>query len=360
MAEDFGEKTEAPTARRRQEARQEGHVARSADLNAAVLLLGFILLLWGFGGALVEAMRAVMGELLGPGVLSEPQAPLQTHAMRAVARVAAAAAPIFVGAMILAVVINVMQVGLLFTGKRLRPNLKALNPFRGVGNLFRGQGATQLVMSVLKMVLVAAAGYSAIHGKMPEIIAAQGMDYLSIFAMGSKLMFSIGLRIGLLLLVLALLDYAWQRWRHEQRLKMSKQEVKEEMRRMEGDPKIRQRRRMVQYQLAQQRMRRAVPTADVVVTNPTEIAVALKYDAQTMHAPKVVAKGQGYMAQRIRALAVEAGVPIIERKPLARALFRLVEVGQEIPEQFYAAVAEILAYVYELSGRMKKSVASSQ
>jgi len=153
---------------------------------------------------------------------------------------------------------------------------------------------------------------------------------------------------------LAILEYAYQKWRIEQELKMTKQEVKEEMRRMEGDPKIKQRRRQIALQMLTQRLKKDVPTADVVVTNPTEFAVALKYDADTMHAPRVVAKGQGLIAQRIREIAIASGVPILERKPLARALYKLVEVGQEIPEQFYSAVAEILAYVYELSGRVRK------
>ena len=138
---------------------------------------------------------------------------------------------------------------------------------------------------------------------------------------------------------------------------MTNQEVKEEMRRMEGDPKIKQRRRQVAIQMLKRKLKKDVPTADVVVTNPTEFAVALKYDAQSMHAPKVIAKGQGLLAQHIREIAIAAGVPILERKPLARALYKMVEVGQEIPEHFYAAVAEILAYVYELSGKAKRKQA---
>jgi flagellar biosynthetic protein FlhB len=152
-------------------------------------------------------------------------------------------------------------------------------------------------------------------------------------------------------LVLAIIDYAWQRWKHEQDLKMTKQEIKEEFRRMEGDPMLKQRRRQVQQQLAQQRMRYDVPKADVIITNPTELAIAIKYDADAMAAPRVVAKGQGYMAAMIRQIAAEHGVPIVERKPLARALYKTVEVGQEIPREFYKAIAEVLAYVYEITQR---------
>jgi flagellar biosynthetic protein FlhB len=161
----------------------------------------------------------------------------------------------------------------------------------------------------------------------------------------------------LLLFVLAILDYIYQRYRIEKSLKMSKQEVKDEMRRMEGDPKIKQRRRQIALQRVMQRIKKDVPTADVVVTNPTHFAVALQYDSKTMHAPKVVAKGQDLIAMRIREIAVASGVPILERKPLARALYKMCNVGQEIPEEFYSTVAEILAYVYELSGKMKEKKA---
>src|SRR5262249_4926161 len=149
--------------------------------------------------------------------------------------------------------------------------------------------------------------------------------------LGGEVLFSIGIRVGLVLLILAVLDYAWQRWELEKSLKMTKQEVKDELRNMEGDPKLKQRRRQVAMQIAQRKLKKDVPTADVVVTTPTEFAIALKYDSATMHAPRVIAKGQGLIAQRIREIAIEAGVPILERKPLARALYKLVEVGQEIP-----------------------------
>jgi flagellar biosynthesis protein FlhB len=185
-------------------------------------------------------------------------------------------------------------------------------------------------------------------------MGVQALTFTQIFGLGTTVVYTIALRVGIAMLVLAIIEYLYQRWRIEKELKMSKQEVKEEMRRMEGDPKIKQRRRQIAVQQLKKRLKKDVPTADVVVTNPTEFAIALKYDAGTMHAPRVVAKGQGLIAQHIREIAIAAGVPILERKPLARALYKLVEVGQEIPEEFYSAVAEILAYVYELSGKMRQ------
>ena len=161
----------------------------------------------------------------------------------------------------------------------------------------------------------------------------------------------LALKLAVLLLVLALLDYAFQRWQHERDLRMSKQEVKEDMKRMEGDPLVKQRRTRVARQLALQRIGQAVPNADVVVTNPTHFSVALKYDAKTMTAPKVIAKGADFLALRIRQIAVANGVPMVERKEIAQALYKTVEVGQEVPPQLYSAVAEVLAYVYRLGGR---------
>jgi flagellar biosynthetic protein FlhB len=273
-------------------------------------------------------------------------------------QVVRAAAPLFLGVMLIAIVVNVTQVGLHLHMKKLQPNLGALNPLRGLSRLFKGQGIAHLVMGILKMTLVALMAYSAVHGRLKQIVGAEQLSHVQMFKLGGAVLYSIGIRVGLLLLVLALIDYAWQRWQFEQSLKMTKQEVKEEMRRMEGDPKIKMRRRQIAQQMAQKKLKKDVPTADVVITNPTEYAIALKYDEDTMHAPRVVAKGQGLMAKRIRELAIEAGIPILERKPLARALYKLVEAGQEIPEEFYSAVAEILAYVYELSGKARMTRAA--
>lgn len=358
MAEEFGDKTETATPRRREEAREEGHVARSADLTAAVLLLGFLIMLKNFGPPLVTAMRSVLEKMLSAESFAElGREHLAPTILSAVGTVAAALAPLMVGAVIIAIMVNLVQVGFQFNFARLAINFGALNPLRGAGKLFRGPGMMQLLMNLLKIGLVGIVAYSAVADRIGEIVSAQQLSYMQVFGLGTQIMYAIALRVGILLLVLALLDWGYQKYRFEQELKMTKQEVKEELRRMEGDPKIKQRRRQIAQQMAQQRLKKEVPTADVVVTNPTEFAIALKYDSTTMHAPRVVAKGQGHMAARIRQIAIAAGVPIIERKPLARALYKLVEAGQEIPEQFYSAVAEILAYVYELTGKLRRQSA---
>jgi flagellar biosynthetic protein FlhB len=279
--------------------------------------------------------------------------------LRAVYSVGIAMAPLLIGVMVIAIIGNVAQVGFYFNPAKLQPNLGALNPVRGWGRLFTARNPIQLLISFAKMIFLGLVAYSAIHTHIGQIIAVQALGFVQIFGLGAMVVYDIALRVGIAMLILCIGDYLYQRWRIEQELKMSKQEVKEEMRRMDGDPKIKMRRRQIAIQQYKKQLAKDVPTADVVVTNPTEFAIALKYDAQAMRAPRVVAKGQGVIAMHIRQLAIAAGIPILERKPLARALFKLVEVGQEIPEQFYSAVAEILAYVYELSGKTKRNLVTS-
>lgn len=360
MADDAGEKTEAPTARKRSEAREQGNIPRSADLTASVLLIGVLMLLKQFGPGLISALKLLVEETLSLESLSNLRTDDVGHGLlRAVVIAATAMAPFFIGVVLIAVVINLVQVGWFLNTKKLQPNLAALNPLKGIGKIFgKSQTLVKLGMDLGKLTLVSMVAYSAVHGKAATIVGVQTLEFIQIFGLGAEIIYSIGLRVGILLLILAIIDYMYQRFRIEKELKMTKQQVKDEMRRMEGDPHIKGRRRQIAIQIATQKLKKDVPTADVVVTNPTEFAIALKYDSNNMHAPRVVAKGHDYMAMKIREIAIANGVPILERKPLARALYKLCEVGQEIPEQFYAAVAEILAYVYELSGKRKR-VASS-
>lgn len=355
MADDFGDKTEAPTPRRRQEAREQGNVARSPDLTAAAVILGMLFMLQMKGGDLIAALRAIMERVISVEVLADHDPRNVSMLMVSLLGILSRAMlPLLLGVAVVAVLINIVQVGFFFNTKRLQPNLAALNPLKGLKRLFgKGKGSMQMVMNVAKLVVVGSVAYSAVHGRLEEIVSVQQLATMQIFSLASGIIYSIILRLGLLMLVLAIIDYAWQRFRTNRELKMTKQQVKDEMKRMEGDPMIKQRRRQIAMQRTLQRIKSSVPTADVVVTNPTEYAVALKYE-DGFRAPKVIAKGRGFIAQKIRETAIAAGVPILERPPLARALWRLVEVGQEIPEQFYAAVAEILAYVYELSGKVKR------
>jgi flagellar biosynthetic protein FlhB len=359
MAESLGDKTEAPTAKRRQEAREQGQIAKSADLSSAALLVGGMYLLKWFGLTIVESLRDVVFFMLSRPSLADLDAShVRGQILQVVGVVGWSLLPVLCGAALIVIIANIAQVGLILNIGRLQPNFGALNPLGGLGRIFSGgQGVVKLLMDLAKVILVGMVAYSAIGGRILEIINAQQLSFLAIFSLGTDIVFSIAIRVGFLLLVLAIIDYAYQRYHLEHELMMSKQEVKEEMRSMEGDPRIKQRRRQVAIQRAMQKLKKEVPKADVIVTNPTHYAVALKYDDKAMRAPRLVAKGADFMAQRIRELAVGAGVPIVERAPLARAIFRMVDVGEEIPEEFYSAVAEILAYVYELNGKVKRRVA---
>lgn len=358
MADDYGDRTEAPTPRRRQEARENGQIARSQDLTAAVLFLAAMLLLNFFGSNIMTTLRDVMRRMLAHEALSDfSPTSLAEAFFQLLVRVAVALGPVLAGFVLVAIAINLVQVGFFLSTKRIQPKLEILSPARGIKRIFGGgQGIVSLLMNLAKLVLITLVAYSAVHGKIGLIVAATQLSAEQIFSLGTQIVYDIGLRIAVLLLVLAILDYAYQRYKNEQQLKMTKQQVKEEMKRMEGDPLVKQRRRQIQLQRATQRIRQDVPKADFIVTNPTHYAVAIQYDPDRMNAPKVVAKGADYLAFRIREVAAEHGIPILERPPLARAIYRDVEVGQEIPEKFYAAVAEILAYVYEISGKRQPTL----
>lgn len=248
-------------------------------------------------------------------------------------------------------VANVVQVGWSVSLKPLAPDIARLNPVSGLAKLFDMQALVRMGMGVVKMAAAAAVAALTLWQMHEAILSTAALGIPQLVACTGEVVYTLCLRLAIVLLILGIIDYAWQRYRFEQDLKMTKEEIKEEFRRMEGDPIIKQRRRQVQMQLLQQRMRYDVPKADVVITNPTHLAIAIKYDADTMSAPRVLAKGQDYMAQMIRQIAMEHGIPILERKPLAQALYKAVDVGQEIPKEFYKAIAEVLAYVYELSGR---------
>ena len=204
---------------------------------------------------------------------------------------------------------------------------------------------------MLKVLIVAAVAWFSLAGRWEEVLAMTGMELLPIGGLMGELLLWTGLKIAAALLLLAALDYGFQWWKQEQDLRMTPQEVREEMKDLQGDPQVIARRRSVQRQLAMSRLATTVPKGDVTITNPTELAITIQYDAATMKAPIVVAKGAGLVAQRIRRLSLEHGIPIVEKKPLAQALYREVEVNRPIPAQLYAAVAEVLAYVYQLKGK---------
>lgn len=351
MATYADDRTEAPTPRRRQEARAKGQVARSHDLTSAVLLLAAFVGLYLFGpplGRMLTAMIAAALSIEGPPA---DLGPVRYLVLETGAELSRNLLPLLGAMFVIGVAVLFFQVGPLLTWQPITPSFAKINPLSGIMRLFSARSAMMAAINFLKLLFVAGVAYFTLAGSAAAVLGATGLDFQDIIVLTATLTFELGMKLAAALLILALLDLLWQRHRHERDLRMTKEEVKDELRSMEGDPHIRRRRRQLQLQLALQRLRKDVPKADVIVTNPTHFAVAIRYDAETMTAPKVVAKGADYVALRIRQIAAEYGIPMVERKPLARSLYETVEVGQYIPEKFYRAVAEILAYIYELTGR---------
>ena len=352
MPEQFGDKTQDATPYRRQKAREEGQVARSQDLASAALLVGATLVLMYFGQSLCHFLSELTRAQLGSEAWV--QTDVHTAAMAwnsALVRLAQVLLPLFGVLMLLGIVTNLGQVGLLFLPQKLAPDLSRIDPLKGAQRLFSLTNAVRLGFGVFKVAVVSAVAAWCVHDHYDEILALSTRAVREIGVVTCDILLDTCLKIGIALLILALFDYGYQRWKHEQDLRMTTQEVREEFKMLQGDPHILARRRQVQRQLVMNRLKSSVPKADVVVTNPTELAVAIQYDPATMEAPIVVAKGAGVVAQQIRRLALEHNIPVLERKPLAQALYKHVDINKPIPTDQYAAVAEILRYVYQLKGK---------
>lgn len=352
MAEDDGDKSQDATPHRRQKAREEGNVVKSQDLASAVLLLAGMLALLMTGGALVEFIsRYTRRQIGGEPLLRIDLATAVAQWNATLGELARYVLPLLGVMLLTAVVIDLAQVGILFLPQKLAMDLTRLDPLKGFGRIFSLSNVVRLVFGLGKIGVIACVAFFSLYNKIDAIL---GLSALSLgqgaLFLGEILIWTT-IKIAVALLILAVLDYGFQRWKHEQDLKMTTQEVREEMKNLEGNPQIAARRRVVQRQLVLNRLASAVPKADVVVTNPTELAVAIQYDPKTMAAPIVVAKGAGTLAQRIRKLALENGIPIVEKKPLAQALYKEVDINHPVPQDKYAAVAEVLAYVYQLKGK---------
>ena len=361
--EDLAEKTEPATPRKRQEARERGQVAKSTDLNIAILLLGAFIMLLVHGDAMGESIARFVKESLGKaGTFDLTVENATSFFSRVIVAAVALVAPFVLVVGILAFLANFMQVGALWAGSTITPDVERISPVRGFGRIFSLRGLMRTAMGLGKLAIIGSVVYVVLwryatpgHGR--SIFALFDGDFAATFQRARTAACELGIACGTAMLLLAILDYAYQRWQHEKELRMSRQELREELKRFEGDPKLKERRRRMQRQIAFQKYLKEVPKADVVVTNPTEIAVALGYDAARDGAPRVLAKGEGLLAERIREVAMASDVPILQRPPLARSLYRLVEVGQEIPEQLYEAVAEVLAYIWRISGKKHERVA---
>jgi len=353
MADDLGEKTEEPTQKRRQEARDEGNVAKSQDFSAAILLIAATLALAAASMWLLEEGATLIELALDSSALGDPLQPdhgweltvfLSSHAVRL-------AMPILLIGWMAGVLGVMLQIGWLFTSKAVQPKLSKLNPLKGFQRIFGISGLVKVSLDSLKVLIIAVISTLTMYQYADRILVLPYLTVLQSLREIGWLMFDLALRVLAVLLVLGVLDLIYQKWKQTKDLRMTKQQVKDEMKQTDGDPETKKRRMRMQQEIASQRVASSVPKADVIVTNPEHISIAIQYDQDKMNAPRVIAKGADFLALRIRQIAMMHNIPIVERKPLARALYKDVPVGSEIPPDFYQAVAEILAYVYGLTNR---------
>ena len=352
MPEQFGDKTHEATPHRRQQAREQGQVAKSQDLASAVLLIGAVLVLMHSGTAVADFLGRLAKRQLGGESTMEANFDSAVYEFNAlVLQLAVVLLPVLGLFLVVAIAVQVGQIGFLFVPQRLALDINRINPVKGIQRLFSMHSFVRLSFGIFKVLVVSLVAVWSIWGDRNAILTLGSLSIRQLVVVVFSLTFWITLKIGAALLFLAILDYAFQRWKHEQDLRMTSQEIREEMKTLQGDPQIAARRRTIQRQLVLNRLNSLVPKADIIVTNPTELAVAIQFDHQTMVAPIVVAKGAGVLAQRIRRLALEASILIVERKELAQALYKQIEPGHPVPTSEYAAVAEVLRYVYQLQGK---------
>ncbi|WP_037348718.1 flagellar biosynthesis protein FlhB [Selenomonas sp. F0473] len=342
-----GEKTEEPTAKKRADARKKGQVGRSQELNTAfVLLVGFfsLKLLWDSIYLSIATYTTYVFGNLNQTVDTENITRIFIGIMTLLAQTAL---PIMLFIMLIGLAINFFQVGLTFNTESIEFKLDKLNPINGFGRIFSKRSLVELVKSFFKILVIGFFLYRFIHEQILAMPQFMFFDLTTSLALVADLIFKMAFIVIGVIMIMAICDYGYQNWQTTQDLKMTKQEVKDEMKQTEGDPQIKGKIRQKQRQMAMARMMKEVPKADVIITNPTHYAVALSYE-KGMTAPTVVAKGQDLVAQRIKDLGREARVPIVENKPLARTLYAAVQVGDAVPQELYQAVAEVLAYVYRL------------
>lgn len=344
----MSERTEAPTPRRMGEARQRGEVARSPEVNAAVALLVGFWLLRGAGPRLAGALQALVRDVVLDLPLDLHGAWLRERIALIALRLAPSMATILFGLLAAGVAASLAQTGWVWASKRVGLDFTRLNPISGLKRIFSAQGLIELGRALVKLGVVAWTAYSYYRGQLEQVLSLGQGSLAEAVGRWAGLAYGLGVRVGGVYLLLAAVDYGYQRWRVTRDLRMTREEIKEEMKSAEGDPLLRSRIRAQQRRLARRAQLSRVPKADVVVTNPTHFAVALVYNRERMAAPRLVAKGLGALAQRIKAVAAEHDVPVVENPPLARALYRSVEVDQEVPPELYVTVAEVLAFVYNL------------
>jgi len=351
--DDLGERTEAPTPKKLTDARNKGQVPKSQDLSGAVLMLGgvvaLIVLAPMIGSMFERMLRTMLGGNISVDQLST--ASIQATSMLAVYEVMRVMLPVLLIVMAVAYAAQFMQVGFLISSDPILPKFSKLSPIGGIKKIYGRKGIAKAVINTLKLVLLIAVSILVIRSQIDTISTLPMLTAVMATTAILRMVIVIAFILIVLLLMLAVIDYIFQRWQFMQENKMTKQQVKEERRNMEGDPLLKGKRMQMAREIVMQQMAHQVPQADVIVTNPTHFSVAIKYDSSGTGAPKVTVKGADLMAFRIRQIAQTNKIPIVERPPLARALYWGVKVGQEISAEHYEAVAELLAYVYRMDGK---------
>lgn len=345
------EKTEKATPKRRREAREKGQVLQSKEINSAVAIIVAFLCLKIFGGFMLNSLLLYIAnfyeEYFTNSMIFNIK-DINIIMMELVRVIVIVVGPVVSIVLILGISTSYLQVGFLFTTKTLEVKFSRLNPIEGFKRIFSKRALFELAKSLFKIIVIGYLVYSYTIKEIYNIFKLIDLNVESIASNIGNMVVNIGLRSGIALLIMAMFDYGFQWWEHEKNLKMSKQEVKEEFKQTEGNPQIKSKIKEKQRQIAMRRMMQDIPKADVIITNPTHYAIALKYDRELYDAPYVIGKGADLVANNIKKIAKENGIPTVENKPLAQTLFKTVEIGQVIPEELYQAVAEVLAYVYSL------------
>lgn len=347
------EKTESPSPKRRRDFREKGQVAKSREVVSAGMLVSAGIVLTFMGGHCAQRMGILAREYFwNAHAVSLSKATVYPLLVGAVGGLAGVLLPVVMAMAVCGIACNLAQVGFVWSFEPIAPRLERINPVSGFRRIVSRRGMVECLKSILKMAVVGYLAVGVARDEMPSILSLGRLGPEEFLGFLCHVALKILVRVAVFLIVLAVLDYAFQRWEYERGLRMTRQELKEELKEREGSPQIRARVRSMQREMARHRMMAEVPKADVVITNPVAYAVALRYVQSEMEAPTVVAKGKGHVALRIKEIASEHQVPIVEQKTLARMLYEAVEIGQLIPVELYKAVAEVLAYVYRLKHRV--------
>lgn len=349
-----GEKTEKATPKKRQDARKKGQVLKSQDVTSALVLLSVFSFLMIAGTSMRDGIMSFFNETFSKYML------IDTLSIKLVVKIykdvlsemAIIILPIMAIAMIAGIAGNFLQFGFMFSTEPLKFDLTKLDPIKGIKRMFTVRSLIELVKSILKITLIGSVTTAILWMNIDDVLSLSFKTPGATLITVSKLTVFMGIAASVVLLIIAVLDYFYQKFEYEKNLKMSKQDIKDEYKNSEGDPLIKSKIKQRQREMAMRRMMQEVPQADVVITNPTHYAIALKYDEETMDAPKVIAKGTDFVAQKIKLIAKENEVVMVENRPLARAMYDQVEIGQHIPDEFFKAVAEVLAYVYRVKRKI--------